>query len=408
MELAPPSIGTASTPAWRRAPPPWSWPPTSCGPEPLRRTCGVTADGRRPASGGTASGRCPLGPPAGPRWSPSGSTTPRPRGRAAGPRVPSCACGTGRCGLGEPRLAGAFVTEPVPVVGGGLAGLACAQDYGAGVDCRVLEASDGLGWWVRTSRVDGYLLDRGAPDPADRLFPGAVRLDLDGLDLARFAPGAESRGRRVPPGGDPLRVPATFLSTLTAPIGSVANKLRGPTGGRRADPPVAGYAARRPGPHDGRSPCRGRILRPDGRVLLATASSPASSWTRALEASARRFEVILRMLAVGGTGVPRRGMGALPAQLAAGLPDGCVELGAMVTRVDGPASIWASGRRVPARAVVVATEGPAAHRLPATGWPTPVHGPRRVAGSRRRRPRAPAPPSCSTARPAARRPPWWS
>ena len=50
----------------------------------------------------------------------------------------------------------------VAIVGAGLAGLACAQDLTrAGVECTVLEASDGVGGRVRTDAIDGYLLDRG-------------------------------------------------------------------------------------------------------------------------------------------------------------------------------------------------------------------------------------------------------
>ena len=54
------------------------------------------------------------------------------------------------------------VDVDVVIVGAGLAGLVCAQDLTrAGVHCRVLEASDGVGGRVRTDRVGGFLLDRG-------------------------------------------------------------------------------------------------------------------------------------------------------------------------------------------------------------------------------------------------------
>ncbi len=69
------------------------------------------------------------------------------------------------------------------------------------------------------------------------------------------------------------------------------------------------------------------------------------------------------MLAVGGTGVPARGMGAVPAQLAATLPPGSVRLGTRVTAVAADGVALEDGRRIPARAVVVATDGPTAHAL---------------------------------------------
>ncbi len=55
-----------------------------------------------------------------------------------------------------------MVDADVLIVGGGLAGLCCARRLcGAGVTCRVLEASDAVGGRVRTDRMDGFLLDRG-------------------------------------------------------------------------------------------------------------------------------------------------------------------------------------------------------------------------------------------------------
>ena len=50
----------------------------------------------------------------------------------------------------------------VLVVGAGLAGLACARRLaGAGLEVRVVEASDGVGGRMRTDVVDGFRLDRG-------------------------------------------------------------------------------------------------------------------------------------------------------------------------------------------------------------------------------------------------------
>ncbi len=66
------------------------------------------------------------------------------------------------------------------------------------------------------------------------------------------------------------------------------------------------------------------------------------------------------MFAGGRVSVPATGMGALPAQLAAGLD---VRLGAEVVGVDGERVRLRDGGRVDAAAVVVACEGPAAARL---------------------------------------------
>jgi phytoene dehydrogenase-like protein len=82
-----------------------------------------------------------------------------------------------------------------------------------------------------------------------------------------------------------------------------------------------------------------------------------------LDVSSRRFDLILRMLAVGDTGVPRHGIGAVPEQLAATLPADTVRFGARVLRVDATAVVLEDGERIGARAVVVATDGASAYRL---------------------------------------------
>ncbi len=260
----------------------------------------------------------------------------------------------------------------VVIVGAGLAGLVCAQDLArAGFECRVLEASDGVGGRVRTDRVDGFLLDRGFQVVLTGYPQVQQRFDVDALELCLFDPGAIVRVR----GGfhrvvDPLRRPLQIASTVAAPIGTLADKAR-----------LARMII-----DVRRHPVRRLLRRPDTTtaVRLANAGfSPrmiASFWLPLfagiqldpdLEVSSRRFDVILRMLAVGATGVPRFGMGALAAQLASTLPDDTVRLGARVARID-ESGVWLDdGERVTARAVVVATEGPSAHRLLGARMPDP-------------------------------------
>ena len=81
----------------------------------------------------------------------------------------------------------------VLIVGAGLAGLACAQDLTrAGLECRVLEASDGVGGRVRTDSIDGFLLDRGFQILLTAYPQVQQRLDVDALDLGLFEPAPSS------------------------------------------------------------------------------------------------------------------------------------------------------------------------------------------------------------------------
>jgi len=255
-------------------------------------------------------------------------------------------------------------TVDVVIVGAGLAGLACAHDLiAAGVECQVLEGSDGVGGRVRTDAVDGFLLDRGFQILLTAYPEVQRRLDVAALELGLFEPGAVIRSRgefhRV---ADPLRRPRLIARTAAAPIGTLADKARL----ARLVLDVRSHSV------------RDLLRRPDmttaDRLSRARFSDQMieSLWRPLfagiqldpdLEVSSRRFETILRMLAIGATGVPRHGMGAIPAQLASTLPDDTVRLGARVVEVDCTGVTLSGGEHADARAVVIATEGPAAHRL---------------------------------------------
>src|SRR6267378_5407065 len=115
----------------------------------------------------------------------------------------------------------------VLIVGAGFAGLCCARELQAkGISFQILEASDGIGGRARTDAVDGFLLDRGF-QVLLTAYPEAKRLlNYTALRLHSFEPGVLIRAgggfHRV---ADPWRLPSAMLSTLAAPVGTVADKL---------------------------------------------------------------------------------------------------------------------------------------------------------------------------------------
>jgi phytoene dehydrogenase-like protein len=258
------------------------------------------------------------------------------------------------------------MAHDVIVVGAGLAGLACARTLvAAGLDVVVLEASDGVGGRVRTDEVDGFRLDRGFQILLTA-YPELARwVDLDELDLCRFSPGARVRiDGRFHTVGDPLRQPQVLASTLLAPVGSPLDKIRllgAVASVRRGTVPDL---LRRP---DRTTAQRLRELG-FGDRMVERFLRPLFAGIQLdpdLEVSSRRFDVILRMLAVGDTAVPAMGMSALPDAVARPLPSGSVRLRTPVERLDGTSVATAEGT-VSARAVVVATDGPTAARLTGT------------------------------------------
>lgn len=251
----------------------------------------------------------------------------------------------------------------VAVVGAGLAGLCAASTLArAGADVMVFEASDGVGGRVRTDSVDGYLLDRGF----QVLLTGYPELhrfvDLSRLEMCLFEPGAlvwrDGRGHVV---SDPLRRPGTALATAAAPIGSVLDKVRILRMRRRLT------RASVPDLLRGRDVATSDALRDEGfsTAIIERFFRPLVGGIQldpGLRTSRRMFDAIFRTLATGDAGVPARGMGALPAAIAATLPAGTVRLGRKVDAV-GAGSVRVGDRQIRADAVVVATEGPVASTL---------------------------------------------
>ena len=252
----------------------------------------------------------------------------------------------------------------VVVVGAGLAGLRAARTVArAGRSVVVCEAGDGVGGRVRTDVVDGFLVDRGF-QILNTSYP-ALRavIDLAALDLRSFLPGAAVRDAdgRLHRLADPRRVPSwaprTALDPLIGPLAKArlaALALRSlvvpPSRQARAPERATAEELRRWG-LDG-VPTEA-FLRPFLHGVLADPD---------LETSSRVFSLFWRSFALGDLTLPSRGIGALPAQLAARLPVGTVHLGTPVHRV-APGRVETPHGPVRAGAVIVAAEGTAAAEL---------------------------------------------
>ena len=232
-----------------------------------------------------------------------------------------------------------------------------------GVECRVVEAADDVGGRVRTDAVDDFLLDRGYQVVLTQVPELHFQLDVAALALQRYDSGAvvrvNDKFHRV---ADPRRRPGLALATLTAPIASFADDLRlaalvvdvlrtEPRALLRRPDTTTAEALRRRGFSD-------TMIERFWRPLFAGIQLDPD-----LEVSSRRFEVVLAMLAEGAVAHPSAGIAALPRQLASTLPAGTVECNAAVERIDGTRVHVDDGRVIDARAVVVATDGPAAARL---------------------------------------------
>ncbi|MFJ8195157.1 NAD(P)/FAD-dependent oxidoreductase [Streptomyces sp. NPDC096094] len=255
--------------------------------------------------------------------------------------------------------------EPdVIVVGGGVAGLACAFDLTrAGLRVTLHEASDEVGGRMRTDRRDGFLLDRGF-QVFNTAYPQVRRLlPLRRLGLRPFTPGVLAH---TPSGvarlTDPTRrpreagglLPGRILGArdLTALAGLTARDALAPPAllKRGRDRTTAQALARGGLSRDAVD----NLLRP---FLAGVFLEPE------LETSARFFHLVWRSMARGTLCLPARGIGSVPRLLAARLPEGTVRLDSPVRGLTDRGVLLHDGTERPAGTVVVATDAATAARL---------------------------------------------
>ena len=252
----------------------------------------------------------------------------------------------------------------VIVIGAGLSGLACALSLRErSLEPLVLDAADAAGGRIRTDQQEGFLLDRGF-QVLQTWYPEARRLlDYDALDLRPFEPGALVRfGGDFHRVSDVWRRPGRLLEMIRSPVATTADKLRL-------------LALRRRALRGGLDELYGRPETDALRLLRDLGFSPLSIdrffkpffagvfFEPDLAVSSRAFEFVFRAFALGDTALPARGMGAIPAQLAAKLPSEAIRLQARVRQLQDGQVVLETGERLRARALVVATGAREAARL---------------------------------------------
>ncbi len=255
-------------------------------------------------------------------------------------------------------------TPDVLIIGAGLAGLCCARrlmDHG--ISFHILEASDAVGGRIRTDMHEGFLLDRGF-QVFLTAYPEAKRvLDYASLRLRPFAPGAlVHNGTKMHRVSDPWREPMKIWSSLVDAPGTITDKLK--IGKLRSQ--VRGWSIEDIF-HKSETTTM-ELLREwkFSDEMISTFFTPFFGGVfleTDLSTSSRMFEFLFRMFSEGDAALPADGMQAIPNQLASRLPDNSVHLNARVLDLNGTNVKLVNGKKLKAKAVVIATEGMEASRL---------------------------------------------
>ncbi|MBI4862884.1 MAG: protoporphyrinogen oxidase [Candidatus Riflebacteria bacterium] len=274
------------------------------------------------------------------------------------------------------------------VVGGGIAGLACAwRLHSRGVAVLVLEAQDRAGGNVRTETVDGFRMERGPHTfmaSADDIFCLAEEVGVAG-DAVPTRPTAEDRF--IARGGELHAIPTGPWSFVTSRLLSLRAKLTlctEPLRTGRGEPTdtAAQFFARRFGPEAARvlaGAFISGVYAGDPEKLSAPAAFPlfwgfeqeSGSMVRGAMKYYRRRKVE-RLKAFGPGAVARKGLysfrnglGQLSAAVAARLGDRC-RTGSPVRalgRESGGFAVCIDGATLNAPRVVVAVPPDEASRL---------------------------------------------
>lgn len=252
----------------------------------------------------------------------------------------------------------------VVIVGAGIAGLSCALTLQKNNRTfAIVESGDTPGGRIQTDVKDGFRLDHGF-QVLQTGYPEAQKmLDYKVLKLQKFPDGVAVRyNGDFHIIADPRHHPRYILSTIASPIGTLKDRI-----------------------------CMLRLARSVGQGSFAQIFTQpeekaidflhnqgfseefikrffvpffaGACLDPTIQASSRVLQYIFRLFAQGDAVLPAQGMGDIPRQLAAKLPQKAIRLNSKVAGIEGTTVILTDGSKIVGRKVVIATSQPAFEQL---------------------------------------------
>ncbi len=245
----------------------------------------------------------------------------------------------------------------IHIIGGGISGLIAAKTLEEfGFSPTILEGSDRLGGRVKTDVVDGYQLDHGFQVLLSN-YPAAVRyLDYDRLELQEFRSGAAVYKKgNLSYIGDPMRDSSVLLTTLFSRLGTLKDKWRifslQNDLKKKSIPKIFNTKEQTTMQYlkdYGFSP---KIVKHFFKPFFT-----GIFLEEELATSSRMFEFIFKMFAEGLAVVPKKGMEAIPQQLAGQLSKTKIKLNTRVKAVTDKTITLNDGSAITSEYTIIATE----------------------------------------------------
>lgn len=248
------------------------------------------------------------------------------------------------------------MTNPI-IIGAGVSGLIAAIELEkAGFSPTILEATDRVGGRVKSDLIHGAPFDHGF-QVLLTAYPEAQRyLDYTKLDLINFLPGSVIfQNGKMEKFGDPLRDFSFLFSTTFTSLGSLKDKMlifqlsqdlkKKSISKIFAEPEITTL----------------RYLQNYGfsEKIIANffqAFFAGIYLEEDLETSSRMFEFVYKMFSQGYAAVPRKGMQAIPDQLAAQLKNTTIRFNTPVRKITGHEIHLESKETLHADQIIIATE----------------------------------------------------